>query len=109
MKGLQRIRRLFARPSGNSETRSTGPNPASQPDEKYKEQLEMLSDRAKGLCSDPWLANQIKVSISSHNGGYSLHASPEEGLPYLRAANSILKDKLPKEMSTHFDAPKATN
>ncbi len=102
MKALQSLRRLFARPPANSKIAQTGEKQTEQPDGKYKEQLELLTERAKGLCSDPWLSNQIK--IEQGNGANSLNASPEEALPYIRAANSILKDELPAELSKHFEA-----
>jgi hypothetical protein len=104
MNALERIRRLFARPSPSRETMPITRNQTNQPDGQYDEEMELLCERAKGLCSDPWVANQIKVSLTHQDGRYSLNASPEEGLPYVRAASSILNEKLPGDLTKQFEA-----
>ncbi|NLK26603.1 MAG: hypothetical protein GX307_08545, partial [Euryarchaeota archaeon] len=59
---------------------------------------EMIQEQACFLCSDVWLANQIRVEADVRNGVTHLVASPIAAAPYVRAAYDIRKDELPADV-----------
>lgn len=88
-------RALGGSPSGQHEHSSH----AGKAPGKYQPQLDMVCDKAKDLCSDPWLANKMALEIRMENGKESLHTAPAESLPYIKAAYAIKRNELPKEVS----------
>lgn len=62
----------------------------------------MLRDTARNLCSDAWLANSINIEVRKEGGKASLHATPAESLPYIKAAYAIVQPSLPEDFKALF-------
>ena len=68
----------------------------------YGQQLDLLRDTARDLCSDAWLANRLTLSVKDEGGKKSLVAAPE-AMPYLRAAYAIRREELTPDVKGLFD------
>lgn len=96
-----KIKRMFGGSSTSESRGAQGSVRASSND--YQLYLDSLSDKARDLCSDVWLANKISLTMSEEGGRKALKASPPEAYPYLRSAREIMRAQLPNDLNKLFD------